>query len=82
MTSLRFCRELLPLRTTEITEACARSMGPAAPAMQVLSGYLGRLFELADELTARRWLDAGRAAVDLLAMVLRDVTLCVGRGRP
>jgi AraC-like DNA-binding protein len=78
--SLRFSREFLPLRTTEITEACARSVDPAAPAMQVLSGYLGRLVELADELTAGQRLDAGRAAIDLLAMVLRDVTPSVPGG--
>jgi AraC-like DNA-binding protein len=72
--TLRFSRNLLPLRTAEITEACARSMDPAAPAMQLLSGYLGRLFEVADGLTAPQRLDAGHAAVDLLAMTLRDVT--------
>ena len=78
--TLRFSRELLPLRTAEITEACARSMDPAAPAMQMLSGYLGRLFEVADDLTAPQRLDAGRAAIDLLAMVLRDVTPSVPGG--
>jgi AraC-like DNA-binding protein len=67
-------RALLPLRTAEITDACARSMDPAAPAMQMLSGYLGRLFEVADDLTASQRLDAGRAAIDLLALVLRDLT--------
>jgi len=72
--TLVFSRELLPLRTTQITEACARSMDPAAPAMQVLSAYLDRLFEGADDLTAPQRLDAGRAAIDLPAMVLRDVT--------
>jgi len=78
--NLRFSRELLPLRTAEITEVCARSMNPAAPAMQMLSGYLGRLFEVADELTAPQRLDAGRAAIDLLAMTLRDVTPSVPGG--
>ncbi|MCH6166547.1 helix-turn-helix domain-containing protein [Pseudonocardia alaniniphila] len=78
--SLRFSRESLPLRTAEITEACARSMDPAAPAMQVLSGYLGRLFDVADELTAGQRLDAGRAAIELLAMVLRDVPPAVPDG--
>jgi len=78
--SLLFSRELLPLRTAEITEACARSMDPASPAMQVLSGYLDRLFEVADDLTAPQRLDAGRAAVDLLAMALRDVTPSVPGG--
>ena len=78
--SLRFSRELLPLRTAEITEGCARSVDPAAPAMQMLSGYLGRLFEVADDLTAPQRLDAGRAAVDLLAMALRDVTPSVPGG--
>ena len=78
--TLRFPRELLPLRTTEITEACARSMDPAVPAMHVLSGYLGRLFEVADELTAAEQLDAGRAAIDLLAMALRGVVPSVPGG--
>ena len=48
--------------------------------MHVLSGYLGRLFEVADELTAGQRLDAGRAAIELLAMVLRDVTPSVPGG--
>jgi AraC-like DNA-binding protein len=72
--TLRFSRELLPLRTAEITEGCARSMDPAAPAMQMLSVYLDRLFDVADDLTPPQRLDAGRAAIELLAMALRDVT--------
>jgi len=72
--TLRFSRELLPLGTAEITEGCARSIDPAAPAMQMLSGYLGRLFEVAGSLTAPQRLDAGHAAIDLLAMALRHVT--------
>jgi hypothetical protein len=63
--TLRFSRELLPLRTAEITEACARSIDPATPAMQMLSGYFGRLFEVADDLTGQQRRDAGRAAIDL-----------------
>jgi transcriptional regulator GlxA family with amidase domain len=55
-------------------------MDPAAPAMQMLSGYLGRLFEVADDLAAPQRLDAGRAAIDLLAMALRDVTPSVPGG--
>ncbi|WP_433297003.1 helix-turn-helix domain-containing protein [Pseudonocardia sp. CA-142604] len=78
--TLRFSRELLPLRTAEITEACARPVDPTEPAMRVLAGYLGRLFEVADELTAGQRLDAGRAAIDLLAMVLRDVAPSVSGG--
>src|ERR1700754_1423716 len=35
--TLLFSRELLPIRTTEITDCCARSMDTAAPAMQMLS---------------------------------------------
>ncbi|GAA1201802.1 hypothetical protein [Pseudonocardia alaniniphila] len=35
----------------------------------MLSGYLGRLFEVADELTAPQRLDAGRAAIELLVSV-------------
>ncbi|GAA3079541.1 hypothetical protein GCM10010464_49570 [Pseudonocardia yunnanensis] len=79
-TTLGFSRGLLPLSTGEITEACARSVDPAAPAMQVLSGYLGRLFEVAEDLTASQQLDAGRAAIDLLAMVLRAITPSVPGG--
>jgi AraC-like DNA-binding protein len=75
-----FARELLPLRTAEITGGCARSMEPAAPAMQMLSGYLDRLFEAADDLTGQQRLDAGRAAIDLLAMALRDVAPSVPGG--
>jgi hypothetical protein len=78
--NLRFSRELLPLPTTEITEACARSMNPAAPAMQMLSGYLGGLFEMAEDLTVGQRLDAGQAAIDLLAMALGDVTPSVPGG--
>jgi hypothetical protein len=72
--TLRFSRELLPLRAAEITEACASNVDPATPFMQVLSGYLGRLFEVADDLTEPQRLNAGRAAIELLAMALRDVT--------
>jgi AraC-like DNA-binding protein len=71
--TLSFSRELLPLRAAEITEACARRMDPTAPAMQMLGAYLGRLFGIAEGLTAPQRLDAGRAAIDLLAMALRDV---------
>jgi AraC-like DNA-binding protein len=48
--TLRFSREVLPLRPAEITEGCARSMDPAAPAMQMLSacGFVDlRTFERA-----------------------------------
>ncbi|WP_344017142.1 hypothetical protein, partial [Pseudonocardia xinjiangensis] len=58
--TLSFSRELLPLRVAEITEACARTLDPAAPAMQVLGAYLGRLFGIADRLTAPQRLDAGQ----------------------
>jgi AraC-like DNA-binding protein len=75
--TLHFSRELLPLRTVEITEGCARSMDPAAPAMRMLSGYLERLFDITDDLTAQQRIDAGRAAIDLIAMALRDVTPAV-----
>jgi AraC-like DNA-binding protein len=78
--TLSISRELLPLRTAEISEACARSIDPAAPAMQMLSGYLGRLFEVADDLTALQRLDAGQAAIDLLGMALRGVTPSVPCG--
>jgi AraC-like DNA-binding protein len=71
--TLSFSRELLPLRAEEINEGCARSVDPAAPAMQTLGAYLGRLFKIADRLTEPQRLDAGHATIDLLAMALRDV---------
>ena len=77
---LSFARELLPLRAAEINEGCARSMDPGAPAMQTLGAYLGRLFEIADSLTAPQRLDAGHAAIDLLAMAIRDVLPSVPGG--
>ncbi|GAA3072652.1 hypothetical protein GCM10010464_40910 [Pseudonocardia yunnanensis] len=77
---LSFSRELLPLRAAEITEGCARSMNSASPAMQTLSAYLGRFFEIADDLTAPQRLDAGRAGINLLAMALRDVVPSVPGG--
>ncbi|WP_433296784.1 helix-turn-helix domain-containing protein [Pseudonocardia sp. CA-142604] len=77
---LCFSRELLPLRTAEITESCARSIDPVAPSMQMLSGYLSQLLDVADRLTAEQRLDAGRAAIDLLAMALRDVAPSVPGG--
>jgi AraC-like DNA-binding protein len=77
---LSFSRELLPMRAAEVTEGCARSMNSASPAMQTLSAYLGRLFEIADGLTAPQRLDAGQAAIDLLAMALRDVVPSVPGG--
>ena len=55
-------------------------MDHADPPVQMLADYLGRLFEVADDLTAPQRLDAGRAAIDLLTMVLRDVTPSVPGG--
>lgn len=78
--TLNFSRELLPMRAAEITAACARSMDPQSPTMQMLSGYLGRLYQLADRLTADQRLDAGHAAIDLLGMALRDVRPSVPDG--
>jgi AraC-like DNA-binding protein len=78
--NLQFSRELLPLRSAAITEACARSVDPATPAMQLLSAYLEGLFEVADDLTAPERLHAGHAAIDLIAMALRDATSSVPGG--
>lgn len=77
---LSFSRELLPLHSAEITESCARAIDPVAPGMQMLSSYLKQLFAAADRLTADQRLDARQAAIDLLAMALRDVTPSVPGG--
>jgi len=77
---LTFSRELLALRNAEITESCARGIDPVAPGMEMLSSYLKQLFGAADRLTSEQRLDAGQAAIDLLAMALRDVTPSVPGG--
>jgi hypothetical protein len=61
---------------------CRRGSSPQGESdeTRTSSGYLGRLFEVADELTAVQRLDAGRPAIELLAMVLRDVTPSVPSG--
>ena len=48
--------------------------------MQVLSGYLVGCSRSRTDLTTGQRLDAGRAAIDLLVMVLRDVTPSVPGG--
>ena len=69
--TLHFSRDMIPMRTAEVTEACARSLSPGAPGVQLLSGYLDQLYDLADSLTVSQQLDAGQAALDLLLMALR-----------
>jgi AraC-like DNA-binding protein len=78
--TLSFTRELLPLRAAEITEACARIMDPVSPAMRMLGSYVGRLFGIAEGLTAPQRFDAGHAAIDLVAMALRGVVPSVPGG--
>jgi AraC-like DNA-binding protein len=77
---LSFSRGLLPLRSAEIAESCARGIDPVAPGMQMLSSYLKQLFGVADRLTAEQCLDAGQAAIDLLTMALRDAAPSVPGG--
>jgi AraC-like DNA-binding protein len=77
---LSFSRELLALRSAKITESCGRGIDPVAPGMQLLSSYLKQLFDLAGRLTAEQRLDASQAAIDLLAMALRDVTPSMSGG--
>jgi AraC-like DNA-binding protein len=77
---LSFSRELLPLRSADITEGCARGLDPVAPGMQMLSNYLQQLSTVADRLTEEQRLDAGQAAIGLLAMALRDVAPSVPLG--
>jgi AraC-like DNA-binding protein len=69
--TLHFSRDMIPMRTADVTEACARILPPGTPGMQLLSGYLGQLYDLVDSLTASQRLDAGQAALDLLLMALR-----------
>jgi hypothetical protein len=73
-------RELFRLRTAGITECCARNIDPVAPGIQMLFGYLDRLFGVADRLTAAQRVDAGRAAINLFAMAMRDVAPSVPGG--
>jgi AraC-like DNA-binding protein len=74
---LQFPRELLPMRAGEITEGCARRMDPGSPAMQLVSGYVRQLYQLADGLSGEQRHDAGLAAIELLTMALRGTTPAV-----
>ncbi|MFK3978793.1 helix-turn-helix domain-containing protein [Micromonospora sp. NPDC050397] len=80
--ALQFSRDLLPLRSSKITESCARELSPASPAVGILAEYLDRLDGLADDLSGDQRIDAGQAAIDLLVMALRDVapTVSIGDG--
>ncbi|MEV4079590.1 helix-turn-helix domain-containing protein [Nonomuraea fuscirosea] len=74
---LHFPRDLLPLRPAEISEGLARSMDPGSPAMRLLSGYLGQLFQLAGDLSGEQRQDAGMAGIEMLTMALRGTTPAV-----
>ncbi|MFI7609677.1 helix-turn-helix domain-containing protein [Nonomuraea terrae] len=71
---LQFPRDLLPLRPSEITDGLARAMDVRSPGLRLLSGYVGQLFRLADDLSAQQRHDAGLAGVELLTMALRGMT--------
>jgi AraC-like DNA-binding protein len=71
---LQFPRRLLPLRSAEITDGLARSMDARSPAVQLLCGYVGQLFQLADGLSGEQRNDAGMAGLELLMMALRGAT--------
>jgi hypothetical protein len=60
---LQFPRQLLPLRGNEITDGIALGIEPSAPAMRLLTGYLGQLFQLAEDISAGQRQDAARAAL-------------------
>lgn len=68
---LQFPRDALALRSAEITDGLARRLDPRSPAMRLLSGYIGQLFHLADDLSDEQRHDAGLAGIELLTMALR-----------
>jgi AraC-like DNA-binding protein len=66
-------RELLKMRSAVITDRCAHTVSRQWSSTRLLSGYLRQLAKVADGLSADQRRDAGRVAVDLLGMALRDV---------
>lgn len=60
--TLQFSRGMLPLRTSELTAGCARTLDPWTPGMRIVSSYLRELSSVAESLTAEQRLDAERAA--------------------
>lgn len=70
--ALQIPRELVPLRSAEITGYTARTLSAQAPAMRLLAGYIGQLRELAADFTAEQRRDVADAAINLLGMALRD----------
>lgn len=70
--TLSFPSALLPVRSSVITEHCARSLLPDWSSMRLLYGYLGQLSSVVDGLAANQRHDVGRVALELIAMTLRD----------
>ncbi|MEV1155068.1 AraC family transcriptional regulator [Micromonospora chokoriensis] len=71
---LQFPRDVLSLRAVEVNDGLARRMDPGSAAMQLLAGYIGQLFHLADGLTDGQRQDAGLAGIEMLTMALRGRT--------
>ncbi|PZG17021.1 AraC family transcriptional regulator [Nonomuraea aridisoli] len=74
---LQFPRGLLPLRPAEIDAALARGMDAGTPAVQLLSGYVRQLFQLAGDLSGEQAHDAGLAGIELVMMALRGLAPAV-----
>jgi AraC-like DNA-binding protein len=70
--NLQLPRGLLPFRSAEIADLCARPMPPGSASMRLFTGYLDQLRELAVGLSPQQRSDAGQAAVELLVMTLRE----------
>jgi AraC-like DNA-binding protein len=70
--TLQFPRGLLSLGRARVSDHCARTLDPKSPAMRLAAGYLGQLHGLVDELTGEQRIEAGRVAINLLSMAMRD----------
>jgi AraC-like DNA-binding protein len=75
--TLQLPRELLPLRGQQLTDGLARPVDLGSPALQLLHQYLSQVHGLAAGFSAAQRGDAGRAAIELLAMTMRGLTPAV-----
>jgi AraC-like DNA-binding protein len=75
--TLQFPRDQLPVQSSRISEYCARRLDPQSATMRLLTSYFSQLHALAGEFSGEQRLDAGQAAIDMVAMVMRGIDLTV-----
>ncbi|WP_176930727.1 AraC family transcriptional regulator [Actinacidiphila guanduensis] len=71
--TLQFPRSLMPRDLQNVTARCAQPVDTTSTAARLAAGFLGHLHSTAAGLTPRQRHDAGMAAVNLVAMMIRGI---------